>query len=471
MPPNPPTHRPVPPGTRPGWDTLPVVQALRSRWPLGAGVMAAVALAVATAGFLQTPQYAATARALVDVRPDPLAPAGAGAMSLSSTMATQADVARSERVLQQAAQALALAGSAPWRERWQRETAGQVPLERWLVHALQDEISVRPARDSSVLLVTATAADAEAAAALANGVLSAYLDTTVALRVEPAQQYSRFFEGRLQEARAALERAQQRHSAHLREHDIVSLDERFDVENTRLNEMSSQLTALQAALAEAAGRQAAAQGRQAERLQEVMNHPALAQIAADLARNQGQLQQLATRLGDNHPQVLELRAQQQELRSRQEDETRRVAGSVGLSGALTRQREADLRTALGAQRERVLRLKAVRDDGQVLQREVEQAQRAFDAVQQRLTQSQLESRATQALAQVLSPALPPLSPDSPRLPLLVALGLVLGATLGLGACVLAGPRPDKGAGRGTRGPGDGAPSVLEVVHGSGSKAA
>ena len=57
-----------------------------------------------------------------------------------------------------------------------------------------------------------------------------------------------------------------------------------------------------------------------------------------------------------------------------------------------------LQSALTAQREQVLKMKAARDQAAVLTRDVESAQRAYDAVVGRLQLTRLESQTPQAQA-------------------------------------------------------------------------
>ncbi|MEN9629538.1 MAG: chain length determinant protein EpsF, partial [Pseudomonadota bacterium] len=278
--------------------------------------------------------------------------------------------------------------------------------------------------------------DPRFAAALANAFVQAYIDTALELRVDPARQYASFFDSRAKEARDVVEKAQARLSAFQRENGIVATDERLDIENARLNELSSQLTALQAMSAESSSRQAAAQGQQSDRMQEVLNNPVIAQIKADMSRSEARLQELTTRLGDNHPQVVETRASLTEMRSRLELETRKLTGSVSVSNSINRQREGEIRASLEAQRGKVLKMKATRDEGLILQREAENAQRAFDAITSRLTQTNLESQSTQANVNLLSQAVPPVEPSSPRVVLNLLLGLFGGLLLAVVVALL-----------------------------------
>ena len=271
---------------------------------------------------------------------------------------------------------------------------------------------------------------------MANAFVQAYVDTALALRVNPARQYSGFFDQQVKDSRDALEKAQSRVSEFQRANGIIATDERLDVENARLNELSSQLVALQAVAAESRSRQAQANSAAGERMQEVLSNPVINQLKADISRAEAQLKQVTARLGDNHPQVVEARASLTELRARMDAETRRVTGGVSVTSTINTQREAQVRSALETQRQKVLRMKTVRDEGLVLQREVENAQRTYDAVQARLAQSSLESQTTQSNVNVLTQAVPPLEPSSPNIPLNVALSVFLGGLLAVGTALL-----------------------------------
>jgi polysaccharide biosynthesis transport protein len=292
-----------------------------------------------------------------------------------------------------------------------------------------------PSRESSVISVNYRAPDPRFAAALANAFVQAYIDTSLDLRVDPARQYSSFFETRSKEAREALETAQTKLSSFQREKGIIASDERLDIENSRLNELSSQLTALQAMAAESGSRQAQAQGSQGDRMQEVLNNGLILGIKSDLSRGEARLQELSTRFGDAHPQVQEIKANVAELRTRLEAETRKVTSGVGLTNTITRQREADVRASLDAQRSKVLKLKAVRDEGMVMLRDVDNAQRAYDAVLQRFTQTSLESQTKQSNVNMLTEAIPPLKPAAPRVVLNTILAAVGGLLLAAGTAL------------------------------------
>jgi chain length determinant protein EpsF len=406
---------------------------LRARWIAALAVFMLVAFGTLGISLLLPKQYRAVASVVVDFKPDPVS-ALYGGVGSPGFMSTQVDIIQSDRVAQRVVRNLKLNENPQVRQQWQDETEGQGTIESWLGALFQRSMDVVPSRESSVIAVSYRAPDARFAASLANAFVQAYIDTALELRVDPARQYSSFFENRSRESRELLEAAQGRLSTFQKEKSIIASDERLDIENSRLNELSSQLTQLQAISAESGSRQTQAQGAQGDRLQEVLNNGLVLGIKSDISRGEARLRELSTRYGDAHPMVQEAKANLAELQSRLESETRKVVGSVGLSNTINRQRVSDVQAALNAQREKVLMLKAVRDEGLVLQRDVENAQRAYDAVQQRFTQTSLEGQTTQSNVNMLTQAVAPITPASPR----VVLNTVLGALAGLVlACAVA----------------------------------
>ncbi|MBX9793084.1 MAG: chain length determinant protein EpsF [Burkholderiaceae bacterium] len=412
------------------------IAIVRARWWLLLLVLVATVGTAVIVSFQLPKKYLATASVVVDAKPDPISALIYPGMGTPAIMATQVDVLISDRVAFRVVRDLKLAESKDVREQWRSETEGKGTIEQWLSASLQKNLDVKPSRDSNVISVSYLAPDPEFAAALANAFVQAYIATNLELRVDPAKQFNTFFDDRAKAARVTLEAAQTKLSAFQRQNGIVVNDERVDVEMSRLNELSSQLVALQAVSAESTSRQAQAAGASADRLQEVLLNPVIGQLKSDLNRSETRLQELQTRYGENHPQVIEAKANIAQVRSRVEAETRRVSGGAAVSSAINRQREAEIRAALEAQRAKVLRLKSTRDEGSVLMRDLESAQRAFEGVSARLTQSGLESQTTQSNVNMLTQAVPPLNPSSPRIAINTALSIVVGLLLGLGIVVL-----------------------------------
>lgn len=412
------------------------ISIVRARWWLVLLVLVATAGTALVVSLTLPKKYVAVASVVVDAKPDPVTALIYPGLGSPAFMATQVDVMNSDRVALRVVRNLKLTENPEIVAQWRDETRGEGTIEQWLIGVFQKNVDVRPSKESNVIAIAYRATDPRFAAALANAFVQAYIDTTLELRVDPAKQYNAFFDQRAKAARDALEAAQVKLSAFQRENGIVIDDERLDVETARLNELSSQLVAFQGLSAESSSRQVQAAGASADRLQEVLTNPVIGTLKADLSRAEAKLQELSTRYGDSYPQVVEAKANIAETRSRIEAETRRVTGGAAVSNSINRQREGETRVALEAQRAKVLRIKAVRDQASVLMRDVESAQKAFEGVSARLTQSVLESHSTQSNVNMLTQASAPTSPASPKIFLNTLLGMVIGSILGLGIALL-----------------------------------
>jgi len=408
---------------------------LRARWKSSLTVFALLVGLTLIVSLLLPKQYRASASVVIDMKPDPIAGMVFGAM-VPAYVATQIDVIRSERVAQRVIKNLKLTESPQIREQFIAETDGQGSIEQWLTELLQKNLDVVPSKESSVIIVAYTNTDPRFAAGMANAFVQAYLDTTVDLKVDPARQYSGFFGERAKAARERLEELQTKYSEFQKANGIIASDERLDVESSRLSELSSQLVMMQALAAESASRQTQAAGTSGDRMQEVLNNAVISGLKTEVARGEAQLKQLSQRLGDNHPQVLEAKANLAELRLKIDAETKRVTGGVGVTNTINRQRESDVHAALEAQRAKVLRMKAVRDEGLVLARDVENAQRVYDQVLARLNQTNLESQSTQSNVYQLTVASPPVLNSSPRPVLNTLIAALIGLVLGVAVALL-----------------------------------
>jgi len=413
-----------------------ILSILHARWRSAVVVFLLVIGLVAALTLLLPKKYTATASVVLDVKsPDPIAGVVLPGMTVSGYMATQVDVLQSDRVVLRALRALKLNEDPDLRAAWQDQTDGRGDLESWIADSLSRRLDVKPGKDSNVMTISFTARDPDVASKTANAVMKAYVDTTLQLRTEPAKQFNELFDETTKAQREALEVAQSRLSAFQQSKGLVATDERLDIENARLSELSTQLGVIQATATESESRQreAAVKGDQ---MQEVLSNPMITNLSADLARSQARLNEISQRLGDKHPDVQQLRANIDELRTRLNAEKAHITGSITVNNSVNQSRLESLRNALAAQRTKVLQIKSLRDEAAVLQRDVENAQKLYDAGFARLNQSTLESQATQTNVSVLKTATPPPFPSSPRIGLNAAIGVLLGLVLAVAIAVL-----------------------------------
>lgn len=380
-------------------------------------------------------EYTASTAVVVDVKsPDPVAGMVLPALIAPGYMATQVDIINSDRVAQRVVKMLKLDENPTVREQWQEATEGRGSVNTWLAELLQKKLDVRPSRESNVINIGFKGADPKFAAAVANAFAQAYIDVNLELKVEPARQYATWFEGQVKQARAQLEKAQQALTEFTQRTGIVAADERLDFENNKLNELSMQLSAVQGQTADSASKQKS--GAKPDTLAEVMQNPLLNQLKADIARLDARLKDSNVNLGKNHPQTLRAEEELASLRSKLDAETKQVTSAIGTTLGVNRQKEQELRTAIATQKARVLELNKTRDEISVLKRDFETAQRNYELISVRSSQTKLESTSVQTNIAVLNSAPEPIEPSRPRMLLNVIAAVFLGLLLGIGIALM-----------------------------------
>jgi chain length determinant protein EpsF len=417
---------------------------MRARWRLIAGVFVTIVFAVLVLSLIWPKQYKATASVIIDAKTDPIVGAMGGAYTdqlLASYVTTQAQVIASERVAQSVVKAMSLDRDPKMRQQWLSSTRGVGDISIWLADYLIDRrLSVTAGQESgthvsNVIDIAVTWSDAATAATLANEFAQRAIETNIELKVEPAKQYAAWFQERTRTLRAELGVKQKRLSDFQNTAGIVATDEKLDVENTRLGELSTELVAIQSQRQGSLSRQRQASGDNAS-LPEVLQSPVIASLKKDLADAEGKQQDIAAQLGKNHPDYQAAKATVDSLHDRIQQETNKIVASLTSVSQVDARRENEIRQAVEDQKKRVMELKHQHDDAAVLENDTQAAQRDLDAVNQRLAQSNLESLTQQTNMVQLTFASPPIRPASPKITLNVALSVLVGGVLGIVAAIL-----------------------------------
>ncbi len=421
-----------------------VLVILRARCRLVFGVFGAVVVLVVGLSLVWPRQYTATSSLVVDAKTDPVS-GGAGVgyseQLLASYVNTQSDVISSRRVAQRVVRTLKLDADPVLVKKWRSATKGVGDFSAWLAdYLVSKKLTVAPVHDSpthasNVIEISVTWPDAELAAALANTFAQASIETNIELKVEPAKQYANWFNLRSRALRDDLVAKQRRLSDFQNSTGLVATDEKLDVENARLTELSTQLVTIQGLRQESQSRQKGV-GANIESLPEVLQSPVIQALKADLSQAEARQPDIAARLGKNHPDYQAAVGEIANLRSRIARESANIAASLGNSNQINVRREEDVRQALEAQKNKVLELKHAHDEAAILQSDVNSAQRDLDAVSERYAQSSLESQSSQTNVVQLTTATAPLLPSSPKLLLNALIALLLGGVFGIGAALI-----------------------------------
>ncbi len=401
---------------------------LRARYKVLLFALVATVASVVGISLLIPKQYTATAAVVIDLKsPDMVSGLILQGMLAPAYMTTQVDIINSDRVAKGAAKLLGVDTNA------RALTGASAGVFTGLeVRKLQRGLDVKPARESNLININFTGDDPDFAAAAANAFAQSYIDVNVDLRVTPARQNATFFAEQAKAARDKLEAAQLALTRYQQKNGMTANDERLDFEIAKLNETSSQLTEVQGQTTDS---QSKRRSGKADTVAEVMQSSLINDLKADIARLEAKLTEGNVNLGKNHPQTLRSEAELATLKTQLESETRKITSSIETTYQISKQREQQLQSAVGAQKTRVLALNRQRDELNVLRGDLESAMKAFELVSQRASQTTIESRTNQTNISMLNLATAPQDPSKPRVMfntlISVFLGLLLGTALAL----------------------------------------
>ncbi len=414
--------------------------ALKARWWVALLTLVVCSVLGFVVTELMTPKFTSTATVLLDPKSSEVTgqinPAG-----LSPTfVGTQVEIVTSHRVALKVAKNLKLADNAKIREQFLEATKGRGSIDDWAADFISTPLKVKPAKEGTLLELEYKHPDPRYATAMANGFAQAYIDTTLELKNNPAKDVAHWFDGQLKTLRADLERAQQRLSEFQRNNGIVATDERIDVENSKLQELTTQVITLQGQSTDLQGRQrqvedAIRQGRPLDDIPEVANNGIVMGLRTELVRTEGKLKEMQAQFGDNYPAYQRAVEEAGEVRRRLKTEMQNIAQTVANSAHQASQREGSARSQAAAQKARVLEIKHQRDELQILLRDQESAQRGYDSALARFTQTSMESQSGQTNVALLTPAVEPLYPSSPRMLVNMLVAGFVGTMLGIGLAI------------------------------------
>jgi chain length determinant protein EpsF len=395
---------------------------------LGATVIAALAIAL-----IVPKRYIATATVLVDARDEQsLTASRMSPRERAGYISTQVDLVQSGRVATKVAHDLKLAQEPGMRDAWESETGGTGNIDEWIGAQLLEKLKADTSA-SNIITVMFTSPDAKRSQMIANGFAAAYMQTVLALRTEPSREAAEWFEDQLKGLRKDVERAQSRLTAYQRQNGIVADDLRLDVESTRIGEINTQLLTARNATYDAQTRykeaQQAMDAGQSDTIPDVLANAYLNGLKGDLVRAQGRLEDQSAVLGPNHPAYQRTHTEVEGLTGRIAAETKKIVAGLASAAKTSQRREDELKNALAAQNERLLKMKDARVEMSVMTRDIDNSQKNYDAAVARYMQNKIDSAAKSTNVALLTPAAEPVKAAQPRIPLISALALIVGLLL------------------------------------------
>jgi capsular exopolysaccharide synthesis family protein len=309
------------------------------------------------------------------------------------------------------------------------------------IDAFLSRLTVTPVKNSRLVDVSFRSTRPEVAAAAANAVAEAYIAQNLEFKFLASKEASDWLREQLAEQRRRVEESENALQRYRESSDAISLEDRQNIVVQKLADLNSIVTKAKTDRIEKE-----ALYQQLERLRAdqsaldtfplIQSNAYMQQLKTELAALHGQRAQQAERLGDRHPEMIRLRAQIDQTEQKFAGELDKLVAAVRNDFQAAQTLEERLSAALDSQKNEALGLDRKRIEYSVLQREVTSNQQIFQSLLQRTRETGIAGEFKTSNVRIVDPAEVPQTPVWPNRPRNLALGMLLGATLGLGCALL-----------------------------------
>jgi succinoglycan biosynthesis transport protein ExoP len=429
-----PSHEPALPQslTAPGISLLQIFSILRAYRLQTLLIVLAISVLMAGVIKLMPKTYTATSTLMVNPEGnDPLASNNQGmATPMFNYMSTESQLMMSPEVLLPVIDKLNLTQDKSYTSGYSGDGS---TLRDWVRENLIKSLDIQlGAFASQLIYINASARDPQLAAQIANTLADVYL-TQQRQRVSgPASERAK---------RYALELAELKDKVRVAQEQVTAFRQRTGVTDT--TEKNNNVE--QALLASLEGKlQDAQNARRAAEVKAMADQTASTAAGSIVVQNlkslldtqQTQLAQLRTTYGAQHPKVLELESQIHATQRNLDSELHSVSSGNSADLASARELESKMRGAVEEQRNKVLGVNKLQDEGTKYELELESAQSVYKRALDGYDQIMFASGGHIANISVVSAAVPPQKATKPNKPKLLIMGVFVGIFIGLLAPVI-----------------------------------
>jgi len=299
-------------------------------------------------------------------------------------------------------------------------------LRDWVEKQLRGNLLIEQGKGIQLLYVSATSKDRNMAAQIANTIVEVYQARESNRGNESSSGRSQEYSAQLADLKGKVTAAEQQMADFRQRTGITDIMAANDGETQVLAQLEAQLLATQNTRRTAESKTGENEGSS----DPVMASQLVQNLKNQLSTLQAELAQSTATLGPRHPKVLELQSQIAATRHSLEHEIQNFSQNSSGTVASSSQLEAKLQRAVSDQRAKLVKIRALQDEGQKLQIELESAQtvykRALDSTDPVMFAS----------SSIVSRAAVPLEPSKPNKILLLAIGALVALLAGVAGPLL-----------------------------------
>ena len=436
------------------------LKVIRKRRTVVLSVFLLVLLFSAALAFLMTPVYKATAQVYVD-------PGQSSQLNFQQTpyqyndtsvyIETQMGILKSQSIAERVIKDLGLyddekssgglTGSVSKALGFfgvHAEMKGDSGIERDLEREQEfmDNIEVSVVKNSNLIKVSYMAEDPAVAANVVNATVQAFIERNLEMKVAPAKEAMTWLNDKVDEIRGKMSKSAVQLQDFKRDKElIVTGDKQANISLQALSDISSKVLEAEARRydAEVRYQQVRSAAKDMDRLMglpAMMGNPVIQGLRAQRSMLVKEMAELSKRYGKKHPQMIGDQEKLDNLDAQINSEIDLVVSSIKSEYEAAQNSEKSLKAALGRQKQEAMAYERSSSEFDLMQQDVESSKNIYDAVLKKFQESNLMGNVNMSNVQFIDRATAPFDPERPKKPLYIAIGMIMGVFMSVGAAFM-----------------------------------
>lgn len=308
-----------------------------------------------------------------------------------------------------------------------------------LIEKFVARLSIEPVRKTQLVNITFESHDAKLAAAVANAVGDAYIESQLEAKLGITQKANTWLGGRLGELRLRLDQSEQALQEFRIREGLIDVAGVRSLGSQELERLGTEITVARAKKAQVDGfiRVISQYGSdkidRIESLPEITAHPGVQNVKREQVTAERKVSELGKIYGPKHPKLLAAKSELASVQDNLREQIRKLITGIESEAQTATQNLNSLEAEMARAKVQYQDLSGKETEYQRLQREVETNRQLFDTFMARQKETEVAGDFNSAIARFTDRAMPATDPFKPKRKLIVVLAFI--AALGFGVIV------------------------------------
>lgn len=310
-----------------------------------------------------------------------------------------------------------------------------------IAEIIRSRIDVRPIKETRVVDILYTDINPQVAKLVTDALIQAYIEETVDIKLSSTQQSLKWMTSKAVLERQKLEDSERKLQDYMREHNLVTLENRLAVYPEKLSQFSTELSSAEAKrkeLEDLRDQIARFQNDQhiLETIPQFAQNPNLQSLRDQILKAEQRIKELSQKYGPKHPAMIKALEDRDVLNREKDHEIRRITESLHKSLDLAKSQENNLHELLAATKAEYLDVNERFMQYSIMKREVDSSRALYEALTSSLKKASVTEESQNVNIWVMREASLPDAPSNQKPRRTVLIGFVLAMAAGIGLALL-----------------------------------